>query len=553
MLSLLKANAEAGPFLGPCDTPRMRMRLIPGATVVALAGAMLGAQAPTYDILIRHGRVVDGTGAPWILADVGIRGDTVAAVGRDLAGTATTVVDATGMVVAPGFIDIHTHARRGIFTVPTADNYVRQGVTTLVEGPDGSSPIPIAPFLNRIEATRIVPNFATFVGQGSVREHVMGNVDRAATTGELAQMKATVRQAMRDGAFGLSTGLLYVPGTFTPTEEVIALATEAGLLGGIHISHMREEASKVVDSVRETIRIGEDGHLPTQVTHHKIVGKTNWGRSTDTLREIEAARARGVDVTIDQYPYTASSTGISVLFPRWALEGTDADVAARISDNAQRARIKASIVQNLEFDRGGGDPKNVQIANCPWDPSMAGKTLADLVRARGQAVAFDTAAEVVIDIVGRGGAQGIFHAIDETDLRRILASPLTMIGSDGEVTQFGDASPHPRSYGTFVRVLGRYVRDEHVLSLEDAIRKMTSFPAARLGLPDRGILRPGMKADLVVFDPARIRDRATFEQPHQYAEGVSRVFVNGVLVFDGAAMNAARPGRVLRGRATTTR
>jgi dihydroorotase/N-acyl-D-amino-acid deacylase len=462
-------------------------------------------------------------------------------------------VDATGMVVAPGFIDIHTHARRGIFTVPTADNYVRQGVTTLVEGPDGSSPLPIAAFLAKVDATRIVPNFATFVGQGSVREQVMGNVDRAATPDELAQMKEVVRQAMHDGAFGLSTGLLYVPGTFTPTDEVIALAKEAGLLGGIHISHMREEASGVVDSVKETIRIGEEGRLPTQVTHHKIVGKANWGRSRDTLREMEEARARGVDVTIDQYPYTASSTGISVLFPRWALEGTDADVHARIADAAQRARIKAAIVENLEVDRGGGDPRNVQIANCPWDPSLAGLTLADLVRARGEAVSFDTAAEVVIDIVRRGDAQGIFHAIDEADLRRILVSPLTMIGSDGEVTQFGEASPHPRGYGTFVRVLGRYVRDEKVLSLEEAIRKMTSFPAARLGLADRGILRPGMKADLVVFDPARVGDRATFEQPHQYAEGVSRVFVNGAAVFDGSSMSAARPGRALRGPAGLVR
>ncbi len=531
----------------------MGRRLISTAAALVFAGALIGAQAPTYDLLIRHARVVDGTGAPWFVGDVGVRGDTIAAVGRDLPGTAKATVDAAGMVLAPGFIDIHTHARRGIFIVPAADNYVRQGVTTLVEGPDGSSPLPIADFLAKVEATRAVPNFATFVGQGSVRTKVMGNVDRPATPQELDAMKELVRQAMRDGAFGLSTGLLYVPGTFTPTEEVIALAKEAGLLGGIYISHMREEASRVVESVKETIRIGEEGNLPTQVTHHKIVGRANWGRSTDTLRDAEAARVRGVDVTIDQYPYTASSTGISVLFPRWALEGTDADVNARIADAAQRARIKASIIENLEFDRGGGDPKNVQIANARWDPSMAGKTLADLVRAKGQAVSFDTAAEVVIEIVRRGGAQGIFHAIDEADLRRILASPLTMIGSDGEVVPFGEASPHPRSYGTFVRVLGRYVRDEKVITLEDAVRKMTSFPAARLGLADRGIVRAGMKADLVVFDPARIADRATYEQPHQYPVGVERVFVNGELVFDGTSMTAARPGKVLRGPAATKR
>ena len=529
----------------------MRTRHAIVAVLLSVGAAMVAAQAPRFDLVIRGARVVDGTGAPWVLADVAIAGDTIVAVGRDLAGTAATTVDAAGKVVAPGFIDIHTHARRGIFVVPTADNYVRQGVTTVVEGPDGSSPLPIAAFLAKVEAVRIVPNFATFVGQGSVREKVMGNVDRPATAAELATMKDIVRQAMRDGAFGLSTGLLYVPGTFTPTAEVVALAAEAGALGGIHVSHMREEASRVLDSVNETIRIGEEGHLPTQVTHHKIVGKGNWGRSVETLRAMDAARARGVDVTIDQYPYTASSTGISVLFPRWALEGTDADVTGRIADPAQRAKIKAAIIENLEFDRGGGDPKNVQIANCPWDSSMAGKTLADLVLAKGETVSYATAADVVIEIVRRGGAQGIFHAIDEADLRRILASPLTMVASDGEVPVFGQASPHPRSYGTFVRVLGRYVRDERVLTLEEAVRKMTSFPAARMGLADRGILRPGMKADLVVFDPERVGDRATFEQPHQYAVGIDRVFVNGTQVFDGSTMSAARPGRVLRRPAAT--
>ena len=533
--------------------PHEQTAASPSRSQSCRVGALAGAQAPSYDLLIRNARVVDGTGAPWFVGDVAVRGDTIAAVGRDLAGTATATVDAKGMVVAPGFIDIHTHARRGIFIVPTADNYVRQGVTTLVEGPDGSSPLPIADFLAKVEATQVVPNFATFVGQGSVRTKVMGNVNRAATPQELESMKEIVRQAMHDGAFGLSSGLLYVPGTFTPTAEVIALAKEAGLLGGIYISHMREEASRVLDSVKETIRIGEEGSLPTQVTHHKIVGRANWGRSTDTLREAEAARTRGVDVTIDQYPYTASSTGISVLFPRWALEGTDADVNARIADPAQRARIKAAIIENLEFDRGGGDPKNVQIASARFDPAMAGKTLADLVRAKGQEVSFDTAAEVVIDIVRRGGAQGIFHAIDEADVKRILASPLTMIASDGEVVPFGEASPHPRSYGTFVRVLGRYVRDEKTITLEEAIRKMTSFPATRMGLADRGILRTGMKADLVLLDPARVRDRATYEQPHQYPEGIERVFVNGVLVFDGTSMTAARPGKVLRSPAATLR
>jgi dihydroorotase/N-acyl-D-amino-acid deacylase len=528
------------------------LRVGPVLVLLALAasGAPGVAQAPPrYDLLVRNGRVVDGAGNPWFAADVAVRGDTIVAVGRGLAGEAARVIDAAGQVVSPGFIDIHTHARRGIFDVPTADNYVRQGVTTLIEGPDGGSALPLAPFLEKVRAARVSVNLGSFVGQGTVREAVMGNVDRPATPDELQKMRELVRQAMREGALGLSSGLLYTPGTFTPPAEVVELARVAGELGGIYISHMRDEAAKVVDSVRETIEVGEKGGLPTQVTHHKIIGTRNWGRSVETLRLVDEARARGVDATIDQYPYTASSTGISVLFPRWALEGTQADVEARLASPELRARIKAAIVDNLRFDRGGGDPKNVVVASCQWDPGLAGKDLAAITRDRGLEPTLDNAAETVMFIVGKGGAQGIFHAIGEEDLRRILAYPWTMIASDGEIPIFGKASPHPRSYGTFARVLGVYVREAKVLALEDAVRKMSALPAQRLGLLDRGLVRPGMKADLAIWDPARIRDTATFERPHQYAEGVSAVVVNGEIVFENGKMTSARPGRILYGAA----
>jgi len=356
-----------------------------------------------------------------------------------------------------------------------------------------------------------------------------------------------VRQGMRDGAFGLSTGLFYVPGIFTPTDEVIELAKVAGQMGGIHQSHMRNEAAGVLDSVRETIAIGERGGLPTQVTHHKIIGTGNWGKSVETLRLVHEARERGVDATIDQYPYTASSTGIGALLPPWALEGGQEQTIGRLADPAQRAKIKAAVVENLTVDRGGGDPKNVAIASCAWDPSLAGKNLAEITQARGKEPTFENAAETAMFIVEKGGAQGIFHAIDEKDLERILADPLTMVASDGEVPVFGKAAPHPRSYGTFARVLAVYVHDTGLLTLEEGVRKMTSLPAARLKLLDRGILRPGMKADIAVFDPARVRDKATFENPHQYAEGFSEVIVNGQVIYENGAMTAARPGRVLYG------
>jgi dihydroorotase/N-acyl-D-amino-acid deacylase len=524
----------------------MRRLALPLAALIVTA---LQAQTPTYDLLLTGGRIVDGTGTPWFRADLAITGDTIAAVsapGR-LPGTARRTIDVAGRVIAPGFIDIHTHARRGIDEVPTAANYARQGVTTVIEGPDGSSPLPIADFLRRIEALRTSVNFGTFVGQGSIRSAVVGDVDRAATAAELARMTGLVDQAMRDGALGLSTGLFYVPGTFTPTSEVIELAKVAANYGGIHESHQREETSRLLDSVRETIAIGEGGGLPTQISHAKVVGQPNFGRSEAMLRMVDDARARGVDVTIDQYPYTASSTSVaSALLPAWVLEGTREQQLSRLSDPEHRARARSESAAMIRDQRGGGDPKNVQFASCGFDHSLDGLTLADLVARRRSARTLEDAADAVIWLVEQGGCQGIFHAMDEADLVRILKHPATMIASDGEVPVFGRANPHPRSYGTFVRVLGRYVREQHVLTLEDAVRKMTSFPAARLGLADRGVLRPGLKADIAVFDPDTVHDTATFERPHSYAEGVFLVLVNGQIIVQHNAMTAARPGTVLR-------
>jgi N-acyl-D-amino-acid deacylase len=321
-----------------------------GLVLLAFVGAVF-AQQPAYDLLLKNGRVVDGSGAPWFVADVAVRGDTIVAIGRDLGGSARRSIDVRGAVIAPGFIDLHTHARRGILRVPTADNYVRQGVTTLVEGPDGSSPLPLRPFLDEVAAAKPAPNFASFVGQGSIREKVVGLADRKATAAEIETMKDLVRSGMRDGAFGLSSGLFYVPGAFTPTEEVIALAKVAGGLGGIYISHMRNEAKGVLDSVLETIRIGDEGGLPTQITHHKIIGVGNWGKSQETLAALDAARARGVDASIDQYPYTASSTSLQALLPAWALEGGSAEVVKRLADPATRGRIRATVVERRSQER----------------------------------------------------------------------------------------------------------------------------------------------------------------------------------------------------------
>jgi dihydroorotase/N-acyl-D-amino-acid deacylase len=519
------------------------------AILALLAAPVVFAQPPRFDVLITGAKIVDGSGGAWFHGDIGIKGDTITAIGLLADATAGTRVDARGLVAAPGFIDVHSHGGSGLFNVPTAESYLREGVTTMIEGPDGSSALPLSGLFDRVSKTPVSINFASFVGQGTIRSKVMGLVNRKATPEELEQMKKLAEQAMRDGAFGLSTGLFYVPGNFTPTEEVVEIAKVVGRMGGIHISHMREEASHIVDSVKETIRIGEEGGLPTQITHHKIIGKPSWGQSVETLRLVEEARKRGVDVTIDQYPYTASSTGIAALFPQWSLEGGAKSTAERLAAPDQRAKIKATIVEKLQTDRGAGDPKNVQIAGCRFDPSLAGKNLAEITRARGAEPNFENAAETAIDLQLKGGCSAIYHAIDEEDVVRIMKSPYTMVASDGIIPVPGQAAPHPRSYGTFARVLGRYVREQHVLTLEEAVRRMSSYPAQRIKLWDRGLLRPGMKADIVIFDPEKVGDRSEFTKPHQYSVGFRDVMVNGKFALRNDAVTTERPGRVLYGPA----
>jgi len=506
---------------------------------------------PPFDVLLVGGTVYNGADTAPVVEDVGILDGRVVKLG-DLHGREALLrLDVHGLAVAPGFVDIHSHAVRGerddgVFRWPDAENEIRQGVTTVIGGPDGYSPLPITDTFEYLQNHPVSVNFGTFVGHSSIRGTVMGNDDRPPSAVELDQMSDLVADAMRNGAFGLSSGLIYPPGRFANTDEVVRLASVAGHYGGIYISHMRDEGLGVLKSVEETIHIGEAGHLPTQITHHKIVSATLWGASKQTLQMVDAARSRGVDVSIDVYPYTASSSDLTILFPGWSMDGGGRALLQRLRDPETRARLKADVIRNLKEDRGGNDPANVAIASCPFGTQFNGKDLSEILRQQARPVTFDEAAELLLELVERGSCKAIFHAISAQDVENIIRHPATMIASDGGVEAPSERMPHPRNYGAFARVLGVYVREMKVLSLQTAIYKMTQMPADRLGITDRGRLAPGVVADVVVFDPAKIVDRATFENPHQYAAGVNHVFVGGVAVLLDGEMTKARPGKILR-------
>ncbi|MBK6305901.1 MAG: D-aminoacylase [Gemmatimonadetes bacterium] len=513
----------------------------------AAAGLAQGQSGPPYDLLIRGGTVVDGTGRARYRADVAVQGDRIARVSTtpiDPTG-ARRVIDATGRIVAPGFIDLHAHLEP-LLRLPAAESHVRQGVTLALGGPDGGSPLPLAPYMDSAQRAGLGINVAYLVGHNAIRTRVMGLADRAPTAPELARMQALVEEGMRDGAFGLSTGLRYIPGFYSATDEVVALSRVAAARGGIYTSHLREEGLGLFEGVGEAIRIGREARIPIVLTHHKAIGKAMWGQSVRTLAMVDSARAAGIDVMIDQYPYTASQTGLSVLIPPWALADGDSALARRMRDPVLRDSILRGVIDYIVNDRGGGDIRRVQFGRVAWQPALEGKTLFDWATQRGVPTTPEGAAPLVVEGQLNGGATMIYHVIDEGDVRRIMQHPQTMIASDGRLTVPGEGAAHPRAYGTFPRVLGRYVREVGLLTLEEGVHKMTGMPAARLGLTGRGVIAEGASADLVVFDAATVADRATFADPHQYPAGIGDVLVNGVPVVSGGTMTAARPGKVLR-------
>ena len=556
----------------------MRSLVCLGLTIVALAAPLTQTPSP-YDVLIAGGRVVDGTGAPWVHADVAIAGDRIAAVG-DLAGAPAKVrVDATNLVVAPGFIDMLGQSEFYVLVDGRAASKIMMGVTTEITG-EGTSIAPVndrmmaqdkaqwdhygltpdfqtlAGYFARLE-TRSKPalNIGTFVGAGGVRDYVIGRGNSPASPAQLEEMKRLVKQAMEEGALGLSTSLQYVPDRFATTDELIELAKVAAQHGGVYLTHQRSESAQVFESIDEVIRISHEAKIPAEIWHLKTAYKANWGKMPEVLSRIRAARANGIDVTANQYPYTRASNGLEACLPLWAREGGTDAMIARLKDPATRERIKREMDdpeakgwENQWYGSGGGDGVMVAAVLNPELRKWEGMTLTEIGKAMGK-----DPRDAVMDLViaDRGETDCIIAIMDEQDVRTALKDPLISIDTDSaaraEDGPLAESKSHPRGWGTFARILGHYVRDERLLTLEEAVRKMTSQPASRVGLLDRGILRPGMAADITVFDAATIRDVATFADPNHYAVGVKYVFVNGQAVVKDGGITDARPGRPLRG------
>jgi N-acyl-D-amino-acid deacylase len=521
------------------------------AVATALSWRRLAAYTPAeFDLLVTGGRVIDGTGNPWFKADVALKDGRVAEIGRIDPSRAARVIDAKDSIVAPGFIDVHTHIESSILDLPAAENFLRMGVTSVVTGNCGGSALPLGAWFTRIEEKGVSINVAALVGHNTVRRIGMnGDFDRPPATEELQKMRELVYQAMRDGAVGLSTGLEYIPGTYARTDEIVELAKVAAKYGGVYASHMRNEGLDAEKSISEALAVGAQSGCPVEISHFKVSSKKRWGASAVTIKMVNDARARGQQVTVDQYLYPAGSTGIGILFPSWLFEGGNDKARERLQDAATRDRVKRELIAKAAQD-GFKDFSFAFVANHRANQTFNGKNIAEITKIVKQKTDASSQAEQAIDLLLAGGAQMVLHKMSDQDVERIFKQPFTMVASDAGVIDAGSPSiPHPRGFGNNARVLGVYVREKRLVGLEEAIRKMSSLPAQTFNLWDRGLLRPGMAADIVIFDEKTVADRATFEQPKQYAAGFDYVIVNGQVVIEKGSHSGAKSGRVLRARA----
>lgn len=512
--------------------------------VLLFLPAIAFAQNYTADILIKNGKIIDGSGNNWFYGSIAVRDGKIIQISREINVPAQKTIDAKGLIVAPGFIDVHTHLEGDEDRDPAAKNFILDGVTTCITGNCGSSNTDIGKYLKWIDSLKLSINVASLVGHNDVRKAVMGRANRDATVAEMQQMENIVEKAMKDGAAGLSTGLIYIPGTYTKTAEIISLAKVASKYNGVYATHMRDEGDSVTFAINEALQIGREAAIPVQVSHFKLSGQHNWGRSKETVSMIEAARKEGIDVTIDQYPYTASSTSISTLIPDEILADGQDSIKARL----QRPEIKKYVINSMLERLKKRKLKHFSYAVVAYyapDTTYNGKSIEQINLMKGRKHKAKQEAETVIDIIMNGGASAVFHGMSEDDVKRIMKYPFNMFACDATIRVFNYGMPHPRGYGTNARILGKYVREEKVISLEEAVRRMTSLPAQKFQLKDRGLLKEGMAADIILFDEQEVKDMSTFEKPHAYSKGFHYVIVNGVLTAENEKHTGARAGKAL--------
>lgn len=522
-------------------TRRVSFALLLGCIVGAALLASQSERTAPFDVLLRGGRVLDGTGNPWMHADIGVRGDRIAAMGSLGDAPAVRVIDVSGLTVTPGFIDTHSHAGPGLAgSLNAGIPLLAQGLTTVVVNPDGGGEVDLAAQRANYERRGVGVNVAMFAPHGSIREAVLGMSDRDPTAAELDRMIGLVRAGMKAGAIGLSTGLYYAPGSYARTEEVIALARVAGEAGGVYSSHIRDEGDYsvgVVAAVKEVIRIADEGHLPAIVSHMKALGRASWGLSMALTTQIDLARDRGLQVFADQYPYEGTGTSIvGALVPRWAEVGGRDALVTRLS-GPDRARLAADVRTNIA--RRGG-PSQLLISRFVPDPRIEGRTLADLATAAGK-----PPEDVALDLLARQDASLVSFVLSEPDIVQIMKQPYSMTCTDGDLVPMGEGKPHPRAYGAFARKLRIYVRERGVLDWATAVRSMTSLPATVFGMKDRGVLRPGARADILAFNPETIGDKATYQDPHQLSEGIVYTLVNGQLARDHGTFTGKLAGTIV--------
>ena len=505
----------------------------------------MGFSQQHFDIILKNGKIIDGAGNPWFYGDVGIVKDRIVKIGDLSDSKAGQMIDATGLVIAPGFIDVHTHIEGDEKKTPTADNFIYDGVTTVITGNCGDSEVDLNRYFHFLDSLKLSVNVGSLIGHNDVRRAVLGEAAVTPDAGQLKKMTGLVEQAMRDGAMGFSTGLIYTPGVYSKTDEVVALAKAAAKYKGMYTSHMRNESDKIIEAITEAIDIGRQAKMPVEISHFKV-GQPNWGRSNEMIAMVENARREGLDVTVDQYPYTASSTTLTVLLPDWLQDGGRDSILKRLNDPVIHQKVVAEMIRDMDRRKRAHFDYAV-VAHCDGDTTLNGKNIEQINILKGRTSTIPNEIETILDIVKTGSTSMVFHGMSEADVENILKYPLTMIISDSGIRQFGAGVPHPRGYGSNARVLAVYVREKKLITLEDAIRKMTSLPAQKFKLTGRGLLQPGMYADIVVFDPNTVKDQATFERPHAYSTGFKYVLVNGSLTVDNFKHTGARKGVILHG------